>query len=269
MLELLNNLNLINLTATNRVAKQQPYEQELNKLFGSEAEVQSGTGIPNVQVPTGEQTEGVSGQTSGGQTQEISIGDLKKIVTSSAEELEGLEAEKTVVDKATKAFAKIKDLESLYAKKLDLIAKINKNKLTQSQINAAYDNRLAELEKNVDIASLKPNDILQDVTNFTNQDSPVQVAKVNKNSVILKYGDVTQEVTEEELVNNFVKPTNNPTMEEVEKPSQETVDASEQTKTDASENLRKKEFLDRSEKEADDSSEDDLFKNLEDNSKTC
>jgi hypothetical protein len=92
---------------------------------------------------------------------------------------------------------------------------------------------------------LKKGDLLQDVTNFTEQDSPVQVAKINKNSVILKYGDVTQEVTEDELVNNFVKPTNESTMEEVVKPSQETVDASEQTKTDASENLSNKEFLDR------------------------
>jgi hypothetical protein len=267
--ELLNNLNLINLTATNRVAKQQPYEQELNKLFGSEAEVQSGTGIPNVQIPTGEQTEGVSGQTSGGQTQEISIDELKKIVTSSVEELEGLESEATVVDKAVEAFAKIKDLESLYAKKLELIKNINSNKLSQGQINTAYDTRLAELEKNVDIASLKPNDILQDVTNFTNQDSPVQVAKVNKNSVILKYGDVTQEVTEEELVNNFVKPTNEPTMEEVVKPSQETVDASEQTKTDAKIFFENKKTEASDYKEATESNEDDLFKNLENNSKTC
>jgi multidrug efflux pump subunit AcrB len=143
------------------------------------------------------------------------------------------------------------------------------NKLTLPEINTAYENRKLELIKNVDIASLKVGDILQDISNFTNQDSPVQVAKINKNSVILKYGNVTQEVTEDELVNNFVKPTNEPTMEEVVKPSQETVDASEQTKTDASENLSKKEFLDRSEKEADESSEDDLFKNLEDNSKTC
>jgi hypothetical protein len=58
-------------------------------------------------------------------------------------------------------------------------------------------------------------------------------------------------------------------MPEIVKPSQETVDASEQTKTDATENLSNKEFLNRNEKEADDTSEDDLFKNLEDNSKTC
>ena len=133
----------------------------------------------------------------------------------------------------------------------------------------AYDTRLAELEKNVDIASLKPNDILQDVTNFTNQDSPVQVAKINKNSVILKYGGVTQEVTEDELVNNFVKPTNEPAMEEVVKPSQETVDASEQTKTDAKIFFENKKTEASDYKEATESNEDDLFKNLEDNSKTC
>ena len=146
---------------------------------------------------------------------------------------------------------------------------MNKNKLKQDEIYKAFDNRNLELIKNVDIASLKVGDILQDITNFTNQGSPVQVVKINKDFVRLKYGNVTQDVTEDELVNNFVKPTNESTMEEVVKPSQETVDASEQTKTDASENLNNKDFREKSEKEADDSSEDDLFKNLEDNSKTC
>ena len=150
-----------------------------------------------------------------------------------------------------------------------MLANRKSNKLTLPEINTAFENRNLELIKNVDIASLKVGDILQDITNFTNQGSPVQVVKINKDFVRLKYGNVTQDVTEDELVNNFVKPTNESTMEEVVKPSQETVDASEQTKTDASENLNNKDFREKSEKEADDSSEDDLFKNLEDNSKTC
>jgi hypothetical protein len=267
--ELLNQLNLINLTAKNRIAKEQPYEQELNQIFGPESEVQSGTSVPEIQSPTGGQTENVPGETGRGETQEISISELQKIVKSSTDELDNLVPEEFVVNKATEAFAEITDLEALQLKKIELTKNKKNNKLTLPEINTAYENRKLELIKNVDIASLKVGDILQDISNFTNQDSPVQVAKINKNSVILKYGNVTQEVTEDELVNNFVKPTNEPTMEEVVKPSQETVDASEQTKTDASENLSKKEFLDRSEKEADESSEDDLFKNLEDNSKTC
>jgi hypothetical protein len=267
--ELLNQLNLINLTAKNRIAKEQPYEQELNQIFGPESEVQSGTSVPEIQSPTGGQTENVPGETGRGETQEISISELQKIVKSSTDELDNLVPEEFIVNKATEAFAEITDLEALQLKKIELLKNKKSNKLTTAEINTAYENRKLELIKNVDIASLKVGDILQDISNFTNQDSPVQVAKINKNSVILKYGDVTQEVTEDELVNNFVKPTNESTMEEVVKPSQETVDASEQTKTDASENLSKKEFLDRSEKEADESSEDDLFKNLEDNSKTC
>jgi multidrug efflux pump subunit AcrB len=143
------------------------------------------------------------------------------------------------------------------------------NKLGSDEINKAFENRKLELLKNVDIASLKVGDILQDISNFTNQDSPVQIAKINKNSVILKYGGVTQEVTEDELVNNFVKPTNEPTMEEVVKPSQETVDASEQTKTDAKIFFENKKTEASDYKEATESNEDDLFKNLEDNSKTC
>jgi len=267
--ELTNQLNLINLTAKNRIAKEQPYEQELNQIFGPESEVQSGTSVPEIQSPTGGQTENVPGETGRGETQEISISELQKIVKASTDELDNLVPEEFVVNKATEAFAEITDLEALQLKKIQLLKNKKSNKLTTAEINTAYENRKLELIKNVDIASLKVGDILQDISNFTNQDSPVQVAKINKNSVILKYGDVTQEVTEDELINNFVKPTNESTMEEVVKPSQETVDASEQTKTDASENLSKKEFLDRSEKEADESSEDDLFKNLEDNSKTC
>jgi hypothetical protein len=269
--ELTNQLNLINLTAKNRIAKEQLYEQELNKIFGpeSEEEIQSSTSVSEIQSPTGGQTETIPGETSTGQTQEISNAELTKIVRSSAEELEALVSDEFVTNKAVEAFAEITDIQALKIKKNELLRNKNSNNLYAAEIETAFNNRAFELREKVSIDSLKVGDILQDIGNFTNQDSPVQVVEVNKNSVILKYGEVTQEVTEEMLVNNFVKPTNETEMPEIVKPSQETVDASEQTKTDATENLSNKEFLNRNEKEADDTSEDDLFKNLEDNSKTC
>ena len=266
---LLNDLNLINLTAKNRIAKEQPYEKELSEIFGPESEVQSGTSVPEIQSPTGGQTKNVPGETGRGETQEIPISELKKIVNTSNNNLDNLVIKESGVNKATEIFAEITDLKTLQLKKLELLANRKSNKLTLPEINTAFENRNLELIKNVDIASLKVGDILQDITNFTNQDLPVQVLKINKDFVTLKYGNVTQDVTEDELVNNFVKPNNETVMPETVKPSQETVDASEQTKTDASENLNNKDFREKSEKEADDSSKDDLFKNLEDNSKTC
>ena len=266
---LLNDLNLINLTAKNRIAKEQPYEKELSEIFGPESEVQSGTSVPEIQSPTGGQTKNVPGETGRGETQEIPISELKKIVNTSNNNLDNLVIEESGVNKATEIFAEITDLKALQLKKIELTRNRKNNKLTLPEINTAYENRKLELIKNVDIASLKVGDILQDITNFTNQDSPVQVLKINKDFVTLKYGNVTQDVTEDELVNNFVKPNNETVMPETVKPSQETVDASEQTKTDASENLNNKDFREKSEKEADESSEDDLIKNLKDNSKTC
>ena len=267
--ELTNQLNLINLTAKNRIAKEQPYEKELSEIFGPESEVQSGTSVPEIQSPTGGQTKTVSGETSGGQEKEISIPELKKIVNSSSEELDNLLPEESGVNAATEAFADITDLKALYLKKIELIKNRKNNKLKLDKIEIAFENRSLELKEKVNIASLKKGDILQDIGNFTNQDSPVQIVKVNKNSVILKYGDVTQEVTEDELENNFVKPTNETVMPETVKPSQETIDASEQTKTDAKTFFENKETEASDYKEAKESNEDDLFKNLEDNSKTC
>jgi hypothetical protein len=264
--DLLDHLVLINLTETNRIAKKQDYEQDLNKIFGAETGDESNIGVSEIQSPTGTTTEGVSGMEEAGETKEIPFNELQKIVNSSIDELAELTPE---VNKATEAFAKIKDTIELFNKKKELIAKMSKNKLNLAQIESAYQNRLAELENNVDINSLKKGDLLQDVTNFTEQDSPVQVVDIKENSVILKYGDTKREVTEEELQNNFVKPSKETQMTQTEKPSQETVDASEQTKTDAKTFFENKETEASDYKEAKESNEDDLFKNLEDNSKTC
>jgi uncharacterized small protein (DUF1192 family) len=264
--DLLDHLVLINLTETNRIAKKQDYEQDLNKIFGAETGDESNIGVSEIQSPTGTTTEGVSGMEEAGETKEIPFNELQKIVNSSIDELAELTPE---VNKATEAFAKIKDTIELFNKKKELIAKMSKNKLNLAQIESAYQNRLAELENNVDINSLKKGDLLQDVTNFTEQDSPVQVVDIKENSVILKYGDTKREVTEEELQNNFVKPSKETQMTQTEKPSQETVEASEQTKTDAKTFFENKETEASDYKEAKESNEDDLFKNLEDNSKTC
>jgi hypothetical protein len=264
--DLLDHLVLINLTETNRIAKKQDYEQDLNKIFGAESGDESNIGVSEIQSPTGSTTEGVSGMEEAGETKEIPFNELQKIVNSSIDELAELTPE---VNKATEAFAKIKDTTELFNKKKELMSKMSKNKLKLAQIESAYQNRLAELENNVDINSLKKGDLLQDITNFTEQDSPVQVVDIKENSVILKYGDTKREVTEEELQNNFVKPSKETQMTQTEKPSQETVDASEQTKTDAKTFFENKETEASDYKEAKESNEDDLFKNLEDNSKTC
>jgi len=268
--ELLNQLNLINLTAKNRIAKEQPYEQELNKIFGPESEeVQPSSSVSEVQSPTRGQTKTIPGETSGGQTQEISFDELKKIAKSEATELDFETELPTEVNPAVAEFANITDKAELELKKNQLQRSMSKNKLTLDQIYSAFNERMLELQEKVSINSITKGDIFQDINNFTGQDLPVQVVNVKENSVILKYGDTEVEITEDDLVNNFVKPTDTPVMEEPTKPSEElnnlAKDSKESFETFEKDKALQNKIIDDAEK----LTEEELINKFKNNIKIC
>lgn len=267
--ELLNDLELINLGKNGKILKAQP--AELSKKFGPESgeQVQTGTSTSEVQEPVGGQAETIPGETGGEQTQEISFDELKKIAKSEATELDFETELPTEVNPAVAEFANITDKAELELKKNQLQRSMNKNKLTLDQIYSAFNERMLELQEKVSINSIAKGDILQDINNFTGQDLPVQVVNVKENSVILKYGDTEVEITEDDLVNNFVKPTDTPVMEEPTKPSEELNNLAKESKesfeTFEEDKALQNKIIDNAEK----STEEDLINKFKNNIKIC
>jgi hypothetical protein len=267
--ELLNDLELINLGKNGKILKAQP--AELSKKFGPESgeQVQTGTSTSEVQEPVGGQAETIPGETGGEQTQEISFDELKKIAKSEAAELDFETELPTEVNPAVAEFANITDKAELELKKNELQRLMYKNKLRPDQIYAAFNERMLELQEKVSINSITKGDILQDINNFTGQDLPVQVVNVKENSVILKYGDTEVEITEDDLVNNFVKPTDTPVMEEPTKPSEELNNLAKESKesfeTFEEDKALQKKIIDNVEK----STEEDLINKFKNNIKIC
>lgn len=202
--DLLNDMQLINLTKNGRISKKQ---EAADQVFGpGSAEVQKGSSVPENERSSRKPAEGVS--------RPATTTELKDLVKQAREEGLGETFEEPV-----EAQEELDSVEDINNATLDNIEKVYeqafldavKNNEDTTPIREAYLNRLQELKTIVSIQNIAVDEYLISknpiFTDFSGEE--VIVVKKNKDSVKLKNikTEESRDFTEAELIENFEKIT--------------------------------------------------------------
>lgn len=202
--DLLNDMQLINLTKNGRISKKQ---EAADQVFGpGSAEVQKGSSVPENERSSRKPAEGVS--------RPATTTELKDLVKQAREEGLGETFEEPV-----EAQEELDSVEDINNATLDNIEKVYeqafldavKNNEDTTPIREAYLNRLQELKTIVSIQNIAVDEYLISknpiFTDFSGEE--VIVVKKNKDSVKLKNikTEESRNFTEAELIENFEKIT--------------------------------------------------------------
>ena len=202
--DLLNDMQLINLTKNGRISKKQ---EAADQVFGpGSAEVQKGSSVPENERSSRKPAEGVS--------RPATRTELKDLVKQAREEGLGETFEEPV-----EAQEELDSVENINNATLDNIEKVYeqafldavKNNEDTTPIREAYLNRLQELKTIVSIQNIAVDEYLISknpiFTDFSGEE--VIVVKKNKDSVKLKNikTEESRNFTEAELIENFEKIT--------------------------------------------------------------
>jgi len=202
--DLLNDMQLINLTKNGRISKKQ---EAADQVFGpGSAEVQKGSSVPENERSSRKPAEGVS--------RPATTTELKDLVKQAREEGLGETFEEPV-----EAQEDLESVEDINNATLDNIEKVYeqafldavKNNEDTTLIREAYLNRLQELKTIVSIQNIAVDEYLISknpiFTDFSGEE--VIVVKKNKDSVKLKNikTEESRDFTEAELIENFEKIT--------------------------------------------------------------
>ena len=265
--DLLNDMQLINLTKNGRISKKQ---EAADQVFGpGSAEVQKGSSVPENERSSRKPAEGVS--------RPATRTELKDLVKQAREESLGETFEEPV-----EAQEDLDSVEDINNATLDTIEKVYeqafldavKNNEDTTPIREAYLNRLQELKTIVSIQNIAVDEYLISknpiFTDFSGEE--VIVVKKNKDSVKLKNikTEESRDFTEAELIENFEKITMEATQPEANveitpvdiEDSNESKDTIKDIQNDAPALAKAKEKSKASDKKS-------RLNKLADNSKTC
>lgn len=260
--DLLNDLELINLGKNGKILKQQP--EELSKKFGPESsqQVQTGSSAPEIQEPTGEQTETVLRPAT-----EEELGEIVDSTKVKGEEVFGDFTSKISVIDFSKA-KNMDELAKLTAEAFNIIPEL------ASEITEAYETKQYELKTKISVDNLEVGELLMaKVPIFTNYENEfVFVTQVKGNNVIVKDSmtDKTKTFTEEEMKQMFIKTTKE-AVENMNAPivTQEDVANSEGTHENFKKFSENTEEISKLKKETDLISKDDIISKIQTNAKHC
>ena len=202
--DLLNDMQLINLTKNGRISKKQ---EAADQVFGpGSTEVQKGSGLPQNERSSRKSAEGVSRPATRTELEEL----VKQAREESLGEIfaEPVEPEEGLASVENINNATLDTIEKIYEQAfLDAV----KNNENTTPIREAYLNRLQELKTIVSIQNIGLDEYLISknpiFTDFSGEE--VIVVKKNKDSVTLKNikTEESRDFTEVELMENFEKTT--------------------------------------------------------------
>ena len=278
---LMNDLQLINLTKNGKISKRNQEESE--KVFGQQT-VSDRTSVPENEKSGSRKTKGVSGQ----KTRNVTNDEVKERINETLLNnslLLGVipTEEETIIVTSKKGKKFITDikkatLDDIRTKYIEALTQIetDPSSINTTELNEAYNNRLDELNIDMSIENLEvdmvllPKNVIFDNTNI----NPVRITKVSEAFVTIKdiITEETGEFNQNELKLNFIKMNEESIESEIENElTEEDIQNAEDSQiiyesfsqdTDAQSKLV-------DEVENNNVSEDDLLKNFNNNTKLC
>ena len=278
---LINDLQLINLTKNGKISKRNQEESE--KVFGQQT-VSNRTSVPENEKFGNRKTKGVSGQ----KTRNVTNDEVKERINETLLNnslLLGIipTEEETIIVTSKKGKKFITDikkatLDNIRTKYIEALTQIetDPSSINTTELNEAYNNRLDELNIDMSIENLEvdmvllPKNVIFDNTNI----NPVRITKVSEAFVTVKdiITEETGEFNQNELKLNFIKMNEESIESEIENElTEEDIQNAEDSQiiyesfsqdTDAQSKLV-------DEVENNKVSEDDLLKNFNNNTKLC
>ena len=278
---LINDLQLINLTKNGKISKRNQEESE--KVFGQQT-VSNRTSLPENEKSGNRKTKGVSGQ----KTRNVTNDEVKERINETLLNnslLLGVipTEEETIIVTSKKGKKFITDikkatLDNIRTKYIEALTQIetDPSSINTTELNEAYNNRLDELNIDMSIENLEvdmvllPKNVIFDNTNI----NPVRITKVSEAFVTVKdiITEETGEFNQNELKLNFIKMNEESIESEIENElTEEDIQNAEDSQiiyesfsqdTDAQSKLV-------DEVENNNVSEADLLKNFNNNTKLC
>ena len=278
---LMNDLQLINLTKNGKISKRNQEESE--KVFGQQT-VSNRTSVPENEKSGNRKTKGVSGQ----KTRNVTNDEVKERINETLLNnslLLGIipTEEETIIVTSKKGKKFITDikkatLDNIRTKYIEALTQIetDPSSINTTELNEAYNNRLDELNIDMSIENLEvdmvllPKNVIFDNTNI----NPVRITKVSEAFVTVKdiITEETGDFNQNELKLNFIKMNEESIESEIENElTEEDIQNAEDSQiiyesfsqdTDAQSKLV-------DEVENNNVSEDDLLKNFNNNTKLC
>lgn len=278
---LINDLQLINLTKNGKISKRNQEESE--KVFGQQT-VSNRTSVPENEKSGNRKTKGVSGQ----KTRNVTNDEVKERINETLLNnslLLGIipTEEETIIVTSKKGKKFITDikkatLDNIRTKYIEALTQIetDPSSINTTELNEVYNNRLDELNIDMSIENLEvdmvllPKNVIFDNTNI----NPVRITKVSEAFVTVKdiITEETGEFNQNELKLNFIKMNEESIESEIENElTEEDIQNAEDSQiiyesfsqdTDAQSKLV-------DEVENNNVSEDDLLKNFNNNTKLC
>ena len=278
---LINDLQLINLTKNGKISKRN--QEESGKVFGQQT-VSDRTSVPENEKSGSRKTKGVSGQ----KTRNVTNDEVKERINETLLNnslLLGVipTEEETIIVTSKKGKKFITDikkatLDNIRTKYIEALTQIetDPSSINTTELNEAYNNRLDELNIDMSIENLEvdmillPKNVIFDNTNI----NPVRITKVSEAFVTIKdiITEETGEFNQNELKLNFIKMNEESIESEIENElTEEDIQNAEDSQiiyesfsqdTDAQSKLV-------DEVENNNVSEDDLLKNFNNNTKLC
>ena len=278
---LINDLQLINLTKNGKISKRNQEESE--KVFGQQT-VSNRTSVPENEKSGNRKTKGVSGQ----KTRNVTNDEVKERINETLLNnslLLGIipTEEETIIVTSKKGKKFITDikkatLDNIRTKYIEALTQIetDPSSINTTELNETYNNRLNELNIDMSIENLEvdmvllPKNVIFDNTNI----NPVRITKVSEAFVTIKdiITEETGEFNQNELKLNFIKMNEESIESEIENElTEEDIQNAEDSQiiyesfsqdTDAQSKLV-------DEVENNNVSEDDLLKNFNNNTKLC
>jgi len=278
---LMNDLQLINLTKNGKISKRNQEESE--KVFGQQT-VSNRTSVPENEKSGNRKTKRVSGQ----KTRNVTNDEVKERINETLLNnslLLGIipTEEETIIVTSKKGKKFITDikkatLDNIRTKYIEALTQIetDPSSINTTELNEAYNNRLDELNIDMSIENLEvdmvllPKNVIFDNTNI----NPVRITKVSEAFVTVKdiITEETGDFNQNELKLNFIKMNEESIESEIENElTEEDIQNAEDSQiiyesfsqdTDAQSKLV-------DEVENNNVSEDDLLKNFNNNTKLC
>ena len=278
---LINDLQLINLTKNGKISKRN--QEESGKVFGQQT-VSNRTSVPENEKSGNRKTKGVSGQ----KTRNVTNDEVKERINETLLNnslLLGVipTEEETIIVTSKKGKKFITDikkatLDDIRTKYIEALTQIetDPSSINTTELNEAYNNRLDELNIDMSIENLEvdmvllPKNVIFDNTNI----NPVRITKVSEAFVTVKdiITEETGDFNQNELKLNFIKMNEESIESEIENElTEEDIQNAEDSQiiyesfsqdTDAQSKLV-------DEVENNNVSEVDLLKNFNNNTKLC
>jgi len=215
----MNEIGLIKLNKDGKISKKQP--RYIKEFFGPKriSDLQERSDLPNVQGADGESTEGVLRQAT-----EEELEELIRSINPLALEEELLNESKSKPAVSPNTIFEKANIDNIETLRTEALNNMTKSGFTFNQIIEAYDAKLAQLNKDMDITNLKPGTELKSkVPIFTEGNDLVQVVKLNKTkkqlTVKLIGTNETKTISETEFKENFMQINDEALKAEVEKPN--------------------------------------------------